>query len=405
MLVWADAGAPIVARGRVPCRSPEGGKTMDDTRINACRDDVPFLRTCTFLNHAAIAPISLTVRRAIIRGTERMLDLSPASTQEAEAELARGRALAAALVGARAERVAYVQNTSIGMSMLALGVDAAPGDNIVVPAMDFPSNFLPWIQMEAKGLEVRRVAVADGRVTAAALAPHVDRKTRVVALSHVQYYNGFRVALAPIGQLCHGTGALLVVDGTQSIGAVPLDCGAAGVDVLVVASHKWLMGPVGAGFMAFSDRAMNRIQPRLVGWLSVKEPFAFHRALDFLDTAERFEPGSKNCAGIYGLSQRLATIREIGMEAIERRLMALVGHLLDGMEGAGLEPVIRLAETERSGIVLIKPPPSTDPQTVYDRLTQAGFMTSLRGGAIRVSPHYHNTREELDALIDVLRPR
>ena len=375
---------------------------MSSDEVTAWRADTPFLRTCTFLNHAAIAPISLSVQRAMMRGTENLLAVMARSSAEAQAEYALGRARAAALVGARDGRVAYVQNTSIGMSMVALGIDAAPGENVVVPEMDFPSNFLPWLQLEARGVEVRRVAAADGRITADGLAACIDRRTRVVALSHVQYYNGYKVDPAPIAELCHRAGALLVVDGTQSVGAMSLDMGAADIDVLVVASHKWLMGPVGAGFMAFSDRAMNRVQPRLVGWLSVKDPYAFNRTLDFLDTAERFEPGSENCAGIYGLSQRLATIQEIGIGRIERRVLSLVRHLLEGMAASGLEPTVRLAEGERSGIVLIRPP-SPDPLAVHQRLARNGIVTSLRGGAIRVSPHYHNTFEELDALLEVLR--
>ncbi len=377
---------------------------MSGDPVTSWREDTPFLRTCTFLNHAAIAPISLSVQRAMMRGTDNMLTRMALSSNEAHAEYARGRALAAALVGARAGQIAYVQNTSIGMSMIALGIDAAPGDNIVVPAMDFPSNFLPWIQLEANGVELRRVVPADGRVTADLLRAYIDDKTRVVALSHVQYYNGYKVDLPPIAALCHRANALLVVDGTQSIGAMSLNVSDADIDVLVVAAHKWLMGPVGAGFMAISDRAMNTVQPRLVGWLSVKEPYAFNRTLDFLDTAERFEPGSENCAGIYGLSQRLATIQDIGIERIERRLLSLIRHLFEGLAANDLEPVLHLAESERSGIVLIKPP-SSDPQRIHQRLTKQGIITSLRGGAIRVSPHYHNTAEELDSLLDVLRPR
>ncbi|VWD64595.1 cysteine desulfurase [Burkholderia lata] len=377
---------------------------MDRMHIEAAREDTPFLANYTFLNHAAISPIPRSVQRAMMRAAEMHVHVLAASEDPAHAEYARGRSLAASLVGARQGRVAYVQNTSIGMSMIAAGIHAKLGDNVVVPAMEFPSNLLPWIQLEAAGIEVRRVQAIDGRITADALRSHVDARTRVVALSHVQYYNGYRVDLDAIGELCRQADALLVVDGTQSIGALKLDMEACGVDVVVAASHKWMLGPVGTGFMAFSSRAMDRIRPALVGWLSVKDPFAFHRTLDFLETAERFEPGSENSVGIFGLAQRFASIDEIGMAAIESRVLHLVGYLFESARSAGLDIANPLEEGERSGIVLLRHP-TRRAEDVHSDLAQNKILTSVRSGAIRLSPHYHNTVDELDQVIGTVKNR
>ncbi|CAH2944198.1 MAG: Cysteine desulfurase (EC [uncultured Paraburkholderia sp.] len=373
-------------------------------QVEAARRDTPFLANQTFLNHAAISPIPCSVQQAMMRATEMQVHTLAVSEAPAHAEYARGRSLAASLVGAQQGHVAYVQNTSIGMSMVATGIDAKPGDNVVVPEMEFPSNFLPWIQLEAIGVEVRRVQAVNGRITAGVLRDHIDAKTRVVALSHVQYYNGYRVDLASIGDLCREAGVLLVVDGTQSIGALEVDMEACGVDVLIAASHKWMLGPVGTGFMAFSVRAMDRIRPVLVGWLSVKDPFAFNRTLDFMETAERFEPGSENNVGIFGLTQRFASINDIGKEVIEARVLHLVEYLFESARSAGLQVVNPLAENERSGIVLLRHP-TRCAEDVHTDLSHNRILTSIRSGSIRISRHYHNTIDELDQVIGAMTNR
>src|SRR5262249_22183022 len=145
-----------------------------------------------------------------------------------------GRERAARLVGAAPERIAYIQNTSHGISLLANGLGLRSGDNVIVPEREFPSNTLAWLQLEAAGGEIRRVAAIAGRMTADAIRPALDARTRVVTLSQVQYWNGHRCDVAAIGELCRPGGVLLIVDGTQSVGAMPLDISASGVDALVV---------------------------------------------------------------------------------------------------------------------------------------------------------------------------
>lgn len=146
---------------------------------------------------------------------------------------------------------------------------------------------------------------------------------QLVAVSHVQFYSGFRVDLAAFGEICRDNDALLVVDGTQSVGVQSLDMQADGVDVLVVSAHKWMLGPVGIGFISFSERSFGHIHPRIVGWLSVKDAFAFHRVLDFLPDARRLEPGTENGAGIFGLTKRLEEIDSVGMKQVEGYVLAL----------------------------------------------------------------------------------
>ena len=237
-----------------------------------------------------------------------------------------------------------------------------------------------------------------GRFTLDDVAPLVDERTRVVTLSYVQYFNGFKCDLAGVADICHRRGALLVIDGTQAIGAMTLDSEDMGVDVLVVSAHKWLLGPLGIGFLALSGRAMARIGVSCLGWLSVNDLCAFRNEIDLRPDARRFEPGTNNGAGIYGLHAALDQIARVGSKAIEHRVLTITERLCEGLRSRGYEILSPRGEDEASGIVIFRDDKSPS-EAVYRRLTDAGICVSLRGGGVRVSPHYYNSEDEIDQLL------
>ena len=373
---------------------------MPDLTPAAVRALYPVAAHETFLNHAAVGPISTRVIAAMQAQLLRHAT-DPFRQSQLNAPVYReGRERAARLVGAAPERIAYIQNTSHGVSLLANGLGLRPGDNVIVPEREFPSNTLPWLRLEAAGVEIRRVAAIAGRMTVDAIRPAFDARTRVVTLSHVQYWNGHRCGVAAIGELCRPGGVHLIVDGTQSIGAMPLDIAASGVDALVVSSHKWMLGPIGIGFLAFSARMLERIAVTTPGWLSVKDPFEFHNTLDFLPDARRFEPGTENGAGICGLTERLREIEDFGLAAIEARILGLNDEIAEAARRLGAE-VDRHAPAERSGILTFAFPGRDNAAAVKDLLA-AKVRVSLRHGRIRVSPHYYNDSTDVAALADGL---
>lgn len=367
---------------------------MSHFDLAAVRQEFPIVDQCVYLNHAAVSPISRRVHAAMVEQATLHLNQGDGAGGIDEPRYRRGRELAARLVNGAPERIAYIMNTSHGLSQVANGLTWRAGDNVVLSEMEFPSNYLIWSHLEAQGVELRRVPVPDGRLTADKLRPLVDSRTRVVAVSQVQYYNGFRVDLAAFGQLCREVDALLVVDGTQSIGALRADLDGMGIDALVVSSHKWMLGPLGVGFMAFSERGFARIQPTIMGWLSVNEPFAFRRELDFLPDGGRFEPGTENAAGRFGLVARLEQIHETGAAVIEARVLALTDLLCEQLAANGFQVTSHRGEAEKSAIVTFIHPriPS---ETLYERLAAANIKASLRSGAIRISPHYYNSENEI----------
>lgn len=373
----------------------------DDQRLSELRCDIPFLRNRIYVDNAAVSPVPHRVRLASERYNtiiaEQLRDAKAVSRPYFE----KGRELASKLVGSTPQNIAYVQNTAHGLSLVALGIDWRPGDNLVVCAQEFPSNFLCWVQLESLGVEVRQVSSPDGMIEPALIREAMDNRTRLVAVSHVQFYSGFRVDVSALGNLCFEHDALLVVDGTQSIGAINLNVQAAGIDVLVVSAHKWLMGPRGIGFASFSDRALAEITPRVVGWLSVNDPYAFNRTLDFLPGAARFEAGTPNGSGILGLSERLAQIDELGIGWIESRILNLNERLCERALDVGIQPIYQFERESRSGIMLLQKP-GVAASELHESLSANGIYASVRNGAVRISPHYYNTFDEMDHIISVM---
>lgn len=374
---------------------------MSHLAIRSVRQEFPYLDCATYLDNASVSPISARAVAAMADHTRFVAEDPARAHILAEPYYDRGRVLAAKLYGATKERISFVQNTSHGLSLVALGLDWRPGDNIAVHADEFPSNLHCWSQLEALGVTVRKVPGHVGGVTVDAFRQYVDNRTRIVAVSFVQYYSGFRVDISSLADVCRKMGALLVVDGTQAIGALGLDMHAAGVDVLCASAHKWLAGPRGIGFVAWSEKAFEQVKPRIVGWRSVAEPFLFKRTIDFAPDGRRFESGCENGAGMMGLSARLEEIAEFGTRPIEERVLALSTHACQYSEVLGLKPRYRFRGKDRSGIALIEVS-NADPDRLVDHLRRQNIHVSVRGGAVRISANYYNDYFEIEHALNAV---
>lgn len=307
------------------------------------------------------------------------------------------RALIAQLVGSRPGNVAFTQNTSTGLSIGANGISWRPGDNVVLSEREFPSNYYPWMNLEPRGVSLRRVPAPAGHATVDDIAAAIDERTRVVALSAVQYSNGHRYDLRAIGQLCRERGVLFVVDGTQAVGALAIDAEQCGIDLLAVSSHKWMLGPAGIGFVHVSDRGLDQIRPDIVGWLSVREPFAFDYQLDMPRTADRYEPGTENVIGTLGLGAAVSLFLERGTRQVEQDVLSLTDELCERLLAGGHE-IISPRGTTSSGIVIFRDP-NMPAEDLHARLVAAGIKCAPRGGGVRFSPHCYNNTDDVDAAL------
>ena len=316
-------------------------------------------------------------------------------------DIERVRAQVAWLVGSQPANIAFVQNTSFGISIAANGIDWQHGDNLVIPAREFPSNYYPWLNLADRGVELRTVAAPDGNAQIDAIAAAIDGRTRAVTVSAVQYSNGHRYDLAALGQLCRDRGVVFVVDGTQAVGALMIDADAAAIDVLAVSSHKWMLGPPGIGFIHVSDRALDVIRPSVVGWLSVADPFAFDYRLDLPPSAKRFEPGTENVIGTVGLGGTISLLEEFGPAWVEQRVLHLTDQICQEVAARGFEVHSPRSGGHASGIVIFSKT-GVDPARLHARLAAAGVKCAVRAGGIRFSPHYYNTIDEIDAALAAL---
>ena len=386
-----------VQRVDIGRRSPQrdSGKVWPMTHRDA--DSVHALYPGTwgqcYLDAAAIGLVSIRVEAAVADALRAHARRGKAAASEWTANADRTRGLVAELVNGRAGNVAFTLNTSTGLALVANGIDWTAGDNIVVPADEFPSNFYPWTQVRRHGVEVREVPMIDGRADLDLLPALIDAKTKVVAVSAVQYTSGYRYDLGRLGELCRPYDALLVVDGTQAAGAMVIDADAAGLDALVVSAHKWMNGPLGIGFVHFSDRAMDRLHPSTVGWLSVEQPYDFDHEPRLAHDARRFESGTENAAGIAGLAAAISTVLELGRHAVEATVLDHTAELQELLATRGLRVLRGPNRGEWSGILTATT--GSDDAALYQRLIDNDVRCSLRATGVRFSPHYYNTSDDL----------
>jgi selenocysteine lyase/cysteine desulfurase len=371
----------------------------------AWRDEFPSTSRATHFNHAGVSPISKRVAAAVRAFAEEALVLDAAVQRRWEARTAEIRASFARLIGAAADEIAFVKNTSEGLSLIAAGVDWRAGDSVIAVEGEYPANVYPWWGLRRWGVQTRMVAPRNKLIRVDDIAAMADDRTRVVAVSFVDWSSGARNDLAAIGAWCRERGVLFCVDGIQGVGAVRVDVERAGIDCMAAGGHKWLLAPEGCGCLYVSRRVVDRLQSVLLGWKSVSNadiyfPYHFEPRPD----AGKFEPGSPSTLSAVGLGAALDLLLEIGPEAIERRVMQLTATLAEGLRRRGAVILSPWGDEQRSGIVVFQPA-GDDPQQLCEALNAAGVVVRVRGGGIRVAPHFYNNEDDLQKLFAVLDGR
>ena len=364
----------------------------------------PLAERSIYFNHAAISPLPTPALRAIEAQLRDVHEHGSANYHSWLAVKEKARGLLANLLGARPDQVAFMRNTSDALSTVANGLNWRAGDNIVTFSREFPSNIYPWLRIrDVYGVEVRMCEERDGRIDLAALENMIDNNTRVVALSHVQYASGFRIDLERLGRRLRQHDALFVVDAIQSLGVMPVNVEAELIDVAAGASHKWLLGPEGVGYLYLSDRARARVQPTLVGWVSVPDPDDY---LNFEQGWNRgtlaWETGTGASALIHGLKASLELLETFGAQKIANYLEELTDYLCDRLNEKSYEVVSSRAPGEKSHIVCIRHPGGLSPMHLYHHLAERKIITAPRGDRLRLAPHLYNTSHEVDELIKAL---
>jgi selenocysteine lyase/cysteine desulfurase len=357
--------------------------------------EFPVRRSLVYLNHAAVAPPPRRVADAMIAHVENARDRGAADWRKAFGEVEKTRAKAAAFIGAAAAEVAFLPNTSWGLSLVASSFPWTQGDNVVTDDMEFPSNAYPWLALASRGVERRLAKNREGRITVEDIAVKIDAHTRAVAVSWVAFHNGWVYPIEEIGRLCRERGILFVVDAIQGLGALPMDVAAAQVDVLCADAHKWLYGPEGgAAIFYVGEGARDRVPPLAVGWWNNKSEGSYlDYKIDLYSGARRYEPGTLAMGSIAGLSASLDLLEEIGREDVRARVQRLTAGLAAGLTERGWR--IASPEPRASGILAAVPPPPRDPVSMAKALEAGGVIVSPREGAVRFAPHVGNDEGEI----------
>lgn len=362
------------------------------------RDEFPITEKLVYLNHAGVAPISRRCADAMKRLADDVLTCGSHNYAQWLDAYDGLRVAASRLINCDRSEIAIVKNTSEGIATVATGIDWRAGDVVVAFQEEFPSNFYPWKRLEAKGVEVRWLSAESS-------LDQIDRAAagaRLLAISFVQYLSGYRADLNAIGEICRRRGAFFFVDAIQGLGAFPLDVRKAGIHALAADGHKWLLGPEGCGILYIQQEMQDRIEPVEFGWTNVAGYTDYaSRDMALRKDAGRYECGTLNTIGCFGLRAALDLVLEVGVDRIARDVQALGDQIAAGAEAKGYTLATRRAANTGAGIVSFRKE-QIDSRMVVSSLMHAGFMAAPRQGWVRVSPHFYITPDEIDSLVEAL---
>ncbi len=363
--------------------------------------EFPHSKERIYLNHAAISPQS----RSVLRELNTFLQDAQMGYPHEEDWLQKVESIrekAAFWVGSKPEEIAFVNNVTMGASVIANAIDWRSGDTIVTPCNQFPANLYPWMNCRKRGVRVKTPTLPRNDSAYEILFETVDKQTRMLAISFVEYDDGFRYDLERIGTFCKERGILFFVDAVQGLGVFTIDSHRCHIDVLTTSGHKWLLGPSGQGFMRIRQDLLRTLYIPTIGWLSVVDPLQFTNVgQPYKPSASRIEGGTSNLMGLICLGAALDFLGTVGPEHIRKRVLTLTDELIELLDRKDIPVHSNRAPQNRSGIVTFEPRDGSASEIV-DRLKQSNIIVSERMGRIRVSPHFYNSSEELLRLIDAL---
>jgi selenocysteine lyase/cysteine desulfurase len=372
---------------------------MTTADIRAC---FPYLNNgLIYLNHAATSPWSTRVERAMLDFQHEWTHGDIEIFERTMQTVTSTRDLAAAMIGCEASRIAFTLNTSDGLNVLASGLEWKSGDRILLAELEFPSNVYPFLNLKRHGVEIDFVPQRNGVVLLEDVERMITPRTRLVALSWVQFLSGYTIDLAALGALCRSKGALLSVDAIQGIGALRLNLAGTPVDFLSAGAQKWQMSPQGTGIIYVSEETQERIAQASLGWLSVRNAWDFaNYRLDLRDDARRYENGTWNTIGLHGYYGALSLFAETGHDEVAKRVRDNADYAFSRASELGFDMLTPADPARRAGIVTFRHPRSEE---LVAALQKRRITVSARSGCVRLSPHFYNIREEIDAAFAALQ--
>ena len=383
------------------------------THVRALRETFKALRTAEFpwtaetiyLNNASIGPIPERTRRALDEFTAKRTAPHLLPDRELFAGLAAARLGIAQLINADPSEIALATNTSWGLNLAARALPLERGDVVLVSDKEFPANVYPWLLLRDQGITVEMTrCTAQGWPDEEHLLERLrDPRVRVLAVSFVQFSNGYRADLKKLGAACRANGTYLVVDGIQGIGNSVLDLRETPLDILACGGQKWLLSPWGSGFVYVRKELVSQLEPAITGWMAFEGTDDFSRLTEYNPTfrsdARRFEMITLPYQDFFGMTVSLQLLLEVGVREIAEVTRSAHEPIVKWAQAHGVRIVSPTENGHRSAILCVAPP---KPVEAYHALKRARVVCSLREGSIRLSPHCYNTVDEMEKVIEVL---
>ncbi len=316
-------------------------------------------------------------------------------------EAERIREVVAGILNASPEEIAYTKNASEGMNHAANIIPFEPGDNVVVPDMSFPTNAYAFMNLERHGVQVKMAESHNGQISFDELISYVDENTKAISVCFVEFSTGFRHAVEKIGNFAKEQNIYFHVDATQAAGAMLIDVQKFNIDFLSFSPYKWFCCPLGIGVFYCDKNTLEQINPRYVGWFGVKDRFDFSKLrFNLLETAGMFESGGLNYSGIFALEEAIKIYTELGASFVEERILHLNNYLIEALDRIGMDIVGPFPPENRSGITYAVLP---DEKKIRDSLERHNVLVNVSKGKARISPHFFNSEEDIDALIKAIK--
>ena len=371
--------------------------------ISKARNYFPLTKkNMIYFNHAATAPLNTFVIEALHNYIDDKTDGEIENYNEFLKIVEESKSRLGQMINSSPDRIAYLDNTSNGINILAQGTQWKSGDRILLNNIEFPANIYPFLNLERKGVIIDFVKSKEGAVSAENVIENIKPGTRLISISQVQFLSGYRVDLKKIGEYCKKNNIVFCVDAIQGLGAVRLDVQRDNIDFISCGTQKWMLGQQGFAFIYISEKLQEQLQQSYLGWLSVNGAWDFlNYKVDLKDNADRYQGGTLNTIGIISLNASLKVFLEFGFDAIEKTIVENTCYFIEKLESIGINPFQANFKKENlAGITNFK---MDDAQRIFDELSKNKIHFSLRAGLLRFSPHFYNTKEEIDFVVDELK--
>ncbi|MEJ5261385.1 MAG: aminotransferase class V-fold PLP-dependent enzyme [Ignavibacterium sp.] len=363
----------------------------------------PFINNgIIYFNHASTAPVSSLVKERLC---ELLKEKSESKIDDYHSFLRvyeETKNLLAEFINANPDRIAFIDNTSNGLNILASGLDWEKGDRILLNDIEFPANVYPFLNLKRFGVEVDFVKSKNGIVTAEDLIENVKPETKLISVSFVQFLSGYKIDLEKLGKFCRDKNIILSVDGIQGIGAMNFDVQKFNVDFLSCGTQKWLFGAQGLAFIYLTEELQRKINPAYLGWLSVEDAWdLLNYSMKLKSSANVFQGGTLNTFGIYAFNTSLKIFKQFGFERIDENVISNTKYLRRRLNDIGINCLIdEVSDKYYSGITTFR---TDDNEMLFKFLEDKKIVCSLREGYIRLSPHFYNTFEEIDFVVNSVK--